>query len=108
MTGMTDQDGRFVFNAWRLWRYRVDVQKTGFASHWIHDASENAPVTAGQGVDNISFVLQKAPSSPESLDQKGDAVTDAHVNRVAADHTARASSAAPRLIPAAMLATADE
>src|SRR6058998_4005014 len=30
--GMTDQDGRFVFNGLAPGEYRVDVQKTGFAS----------------------------------------------------------------------------
>src|SRR6266536_2636966 len=30
--GMTDQDGRFVFNNLEAGEYRIDVQKTGIAS----------------------------------------------------------------------------
>src|SRR3954465_12228258 len=57
-SAMTDQDGRFVFNGLAPGEYRVDVQKTGFASS-IDPAAQpkTYTVAAGQAVDNISIVL---------------------------------------------------
>ena len=78
---MTDQDGRFVFNGVAPGEYRIDVQKTGFAS--LMDPSTRPrtyTVAAGQALDNISIVLQKgAVITGKVLDQKGEPVTDARV-----------------------------
>ena len=102
--GMTDQDGRFVFNGVAPGEYRVDVQKTGFAS--LMDPSTRPrtyTVAAGQALDNVSIVLQKgAVISGKVLDQKGEPVTDARVMALRRITPPGASTAAPRLIPAPM------
>ena len=79
--GMTDQDGRFVFNGVAPGEYRIDVQKTGFASSADPTTRPTTyTVVAGQALDNISIVLQKgAVISGKVLDQQGEPVTDAHV-----------------------------
>ena len=102
--GMTDQDGRFVLNGLAPGEYRVDVQKTGFAS--LMDPSTRPrtyTVAAGQALDNVSIVLQKgAVVSGKVLDQKGEPVTDARVMALRRITPPGASTAAPRLIPAPM------
>ena len=102
--GMTDQDGRFVFNGVAPGEYRIDVQKTGFAS--LMDPSTRPTtytVAAGQALDNITVVLQKgAVISGKVLDQKGEPVTDARVMALRRITPPGASAAAPRLIPAPM------
>jgi protocatechuate 3,4-dioxygenase beta subunit len=101
--GMTDQDGRFVFNV-APGEYRIDVQKTGFAS--LMDPSTRPTtytVAAGQALDNITVVLQKgAVISGKVLDQKGEPVTDARVMALRRIPSPGASAAPPRLIPAPM------
>jgi len=100
--GMTDQDGRFVFNGLAPGEYRVDVQKTGFASSMDPTARPTTyTVAAGQALDNISIVLQKGGViTGKVLDQKGEPVTDAHV--MALRRITPGASGASRLIPAAM------
>ena len=102
--GMTDQDGRFVFNGVAPGEYRIDVQKTGFASpSGSHDAPDDVHVAAGQALDNISVVLQKgAVISGKVLDQKGEPVTDARVMALRRIHSPWRLEAPPRLIPAPM------
>jgi protocatechuate 3,4-dioxygenase beta subunit len=102
--GLTDQDGRFVFNGLAPGEYRVDVQKTGFAS--LVDPTTRPrtyTLAAGQALDNISIVLQKgAVITGRVLDQKGEPVTDARVMALRRITPPGASTASPRLIPAAM------
>jgi protocatechuate 3,4-dioxygenase beta subunit len=102
--GLTDQDGRFVVNGLAPGEYRVDVQKTGFAS--LVDPTTRAStytIAAGQALDNISIVLQKgAVITGKVLDQKGEPVTDAHVMALRRITPPGASAAAPRLIPTPM------
>ncbi len=102
--GMTDQDGRFVLNGLAPGEYRVDVQKTGFAS--LMDPSTRPrtyTVAAGQALDNITVVLQKgAVISGKVLDQKGEPVTDARVMALRRITPPGASTDPPRLIPAPM------
>src|SRR5258706_15166299 len=57
--GLTDQDGRFVFNGLAPGEYRADVQKTGFASSIDPTRPRTYTVAAAQALDNISIVLQK-------------------------------------------------
>jgi protocatechuate 3,4-dioxygenase beta subunit len=102
--GMTDQDGRFTFNGLAPGEYRVDVQKTGFASSFDPMMRPKMyTVAAGQALDNISIVLQKgAVITGKVLDQKGEPVTDAHVIALRRITPPGASNASPRLIPTAM------
>ena len=102
--GSTDQDGRFVFNGLAPGEYRVDVQKTGFASSMDPTTRPRTyTVAAGQALDNISIVLQKgAVITGKVLDQKGEPVTDARVMALRRITPPGASSAPPRLIPAPM------
>jgi protocatechuate 3,4-dioxygenase beta subunit len=102
--GLTDQDGRFVFNGLAPGEYRVDVQKTGFASSMDPTTRPRTyTVAAGQALDNISIVLQKgAVISGKVLDQKGAPVTDAQVMALRRITPPGASTAAPRLIPTPM------
>lgn len=101
---MTDQDGRFVFNGVAPGEYRIDVQKTGFASAADPVTRPRTyTVAAGQPLDNISIVLQKgAVITGKVLDQKGEPVTDAHVMALRRIPSPGAMTAAPRLIPAPM------
>jgi protocatechuate 3,4-dioxygenase beta subunit len=102
--GLTDQDGRFVFNGLAPGEYRVDVQKTGFASSMDPTTRPRTyTVAAGQALDNISIVLQKgAVISGKVLDQKGEPVTDAQVMALRRITPPGASTAAPRLVPTPM------
>lgn len=102
--GLTDQDGRFVFNGLAPGEYRVDVQKTGFASLVDPTARPRTyTVAAGQALDNISIVLQKgAVITGKVLDQKGEPVTDAQVMALRRITPPGASTAAPRLLPTPM------
>ncbi len=100
----TDQDGRFVFNALAPGEYRVDVQKTGFASTLDPTTRPRTyTVAAGQALDSISIVLQKgAVISGKVLDQKGEPVTDARLMALRRITPPGGSAALPRLIPAPM------
>jgi protocatechuate 3,4-dioxygenase beta subunit len=102
--GLTDQDGRFVLNRLAPGEYRVDVQKTGFASSMDPTTRPRTyTVAAGQALDNISIVLQKgAVISGKVLDQKGEPVTDAHVMALRRITPPGASTTAPRLLPTPM------
>src|SRR5262249_43539107 len=54
--GMTDQDGRFAFNGLAPGEYRLDVQKTGFASLMDPSARPRTyTVAAGQALDNVNI-----------------------------------------------------
>ena len=101
--GMTDQDGRFAFNGVAPGEYRVDVQKSGFASSMDPMARPKTyTVAAGQALDNISIVLQKgAVITGKVLDQKGEPVSDVRVMALRRI-TPPNASAPPRLIPAPM------
>jgi protocatechuate 3,4-dioxygenase beta subunit len=100
----TDQDGRFVFNALAPGEYRVDVQKTGFASTLDPTTRPRTyTVAAGQALDSISIILQKgAVISGKVLDQKGEPVTDARLMALRRITPPGDSAALPRLIPAPM------
>ena len=100
----TDQDGRFVFDGLAPGEYRIDVQKTGFASSMDPLTRPNTyAVAAGQAVDHISIVLHKgAVISGKVLDQNGEPVTDARVMALRRITPPAASGAPPRLIPAPM------
>lgn len=102
--GMTDQDGRFVFNGVAPGEYRIDVQKTGFASSADPTARPRTyTVAAGQALDNISIVLQKgAVITGKVLDQKGEPVTDVHVMALRRFTPPGAAAVPPRLIPTPM------
>src|SRR5260221_7223154 len=55
----TDHDGRFVFNSVAPGEYRIDVQKTGFASPQDPmSRPKTYTVAAGQSID-VAITLQK-------------------------------------------------
>jgi hypothetical protein len=99
----TDQNGRFVFNGLAAGQYRLDVQKTGFAS--LLDPTTRPQmytVGAGQALDTITIVLQRgAVISGKVLDQNGEPVTDARVVALRRINLPN-GAAIPRLIPTAM------
>jgi protocatechuate 3,4-dioxygenase beta subunit len=101
--GMTDQDGRFVFNGVAPGEYRIDVQRTGFASSADPTARPTTyTVAAGQTLD-VSIVLQKgAAITGKVLDQKGEPVADVHVMALRRFPPPGSIAAPPRLIPAPM------
>ena len=101
---MTDEDGRFVVNSVAPGEYRIDVQKTGFASSSDPMARPTTyTVAAGRALDNISIVLQKGGViSGKVLDQKGEPVTDAQLMALRRIAPPGAMSALPRLVPAPM------
>jgi|RhiMethySRZTD1v2_1073278.scaffolds.fasta_scaffold37014_4 protocatechuate 3,4-dioxygenase beta subunit len=100
---MTDQDGRFVIDGISAGEYRIDVQRTGFASSTDPMARPKTyTVAAGQTLE-ISIALQKgAVITGKVLDQKGEPVTDAHVMALRRITPPGATTAPPRLIPAPM------
>ena len=101
---MTDQDGQFVVNSLAPGEYRIEVQKTGFASSADPTTRPRTyTVAAGQALDDISIVLQKgAVITGKVLDQKGEPVSDAHVMALRRITPPVATTAPPRLIPAPM------
>jgi len=100
---MTDQDGRFVIDGVAAGEYRIDVQRTGFASSTDPMARPRTyTVAAGQTLD-LSIVLQKgAVITGKLLDQKGEPVTDAHVMALRRFTPPGTTAVPPRLIPAPM------
>ena len=100
---MTDQNGRFVFNGVAAGQYRLDVQKTGFASSLDPTARpQTYTVAAGQALDTITIVLQRgAVISGKVIDQNGEPVTEARLVALRLINLPN-GVAAPRLIPAAM------
>ena len=100
---MTDQNGRFVFNGVAAGQYRLDVQKTGFASSLDPTARpQTYTVAAGQALDTITIVLQRgAVISGKVIDQNGEPVTEARLVALRLINLPN-GAAAPRLIPAAM------
>jgi protocatechuate 3,4-dioxygenase beta subunit len=99
----TDQDGRFVFSTVAPGEYRIDVQKTGYASGFEPmTRPKTYAVAAGQPLD-VSIVLQKgAVISGKVLDQKGDPLTDARVMALRRITPPGNSNMPPRLVPAPM------
>jgi protocatechuate 3,4-dioxygenase beta subunit len=78
---LTDQDGRFVFDRLAPGSYRVDAQKTGFAS--LNEPGRGpappAQLAAGQTLE-ISLQLQRGGViAGKVLDASGEPLTDARV-----------------------------
>jgi len=101
--GTTDADGRFAFNGLTPGEYRIDVQKTGFASMQdIGTRPKTYAVGAGQSVD-VALVLQKgAVISGKVLDQNGEPLTDARLMALRRLTPPGNSNVPPRLVPAPM------
>jgi protocatechuate 3,4-dioxygenase beta subunit len=99
---ITDQDGRFVFNSVAAGEYRLDVQKTGYASPQDPTSPKTYTLTAGQSLDVSITLLKGAVISGKLLDQKGEPVSDARVVALRKMPAVGRSNAPTRLIPAAM------
>jgi hypothetical protein len=102
--GTTDQDGRFVFNNLAPGEYRIDVQKTGFAS-LVDPMTRPTTYTlaAGQALDNINIVLQRgAVIAGKVLDAKGEPLSDVRVVAMRRMAAPPRSNMPPRLVPAPM------
>src|SRR5262249_51764364 len=56
---MTDENGRFAFQGMKPGSYRVDVQKTGYASMDEPSRGRAVQLADDQSIDNLALQLQK-------------------------------------------------
>jgi protocatechuate 3,4-dioxygenase beta subunit len=95
---LTDQDGRFAFDALAPGTYRINVQKTGYAPLLDPSRARTVRVGAGQAIDGIDLRLQKgAVIAGKVLDAAGDPLPDM---RIMAMRRVSPPAASPQLAPA--------
>jgi hypothetical protein len=96
----TDQDGRFAFSGLEPGDYRIEVQRTGYASMDDPGRGRTIQLADGQSLDNLVVQLQKgAVISGRILAPSGEPQPDV---RVMALRRIENPSAPTRLIPAPM------
>ncbi len=94
----TDQDGRYVFPRIRPGVYRVQVEKTGYASFVDGPQARTVQVVAGQSTDDVNVQLQRgAVIAGKVLDSSGEPLPDAPVMAL---RRMSQPGAPPRLMPA--------
>jgi hypothetical protein len=78
-TSITDQDGRYRFDALEPGRYGISVRKAGFASQDV-PGRPNVDLTPGEHRDDVNLTVQKgAVIVGRVLDEAGDPVLEAQV-----------------------------
>lgn len=100
---ITDQDGRFVFDALAPGEYRLNAQKIGFAPLLGPGSRPGTiQVAAGQTVDGVNVQLQKGGViAGKVLDPSGEPLADARVTAMRRINLP-GMAAAPRFTPAPM------
>jgi len=103
LQAFTDQDGRFVFDALMPGTYRVDVQKTGYASMFDPMTARQGPDTyrvgAGKSIENVVLHLQRGSVlAGKVLTASGDPLPDVRVMAMRRT-TLGPQGTPPRLMP---------
>jgi hypothetical protein len=94
----TDQDGRFAFSGLKPGEYRLDVQRTGYASLEEPGRGRTIQLAEGQSIDSLVVQLQKgAVIAGRILGPSGEPQPDV---RVMAMRRIAAPNGPTRLIPA--------
>jgi protocatechuate 3,4-dioxygenase beta subunit len=99
----TDQEGRFVFDQLAPGVYRLDVQKTGFASLATPGSRPSTiQVAAGQTVDGVQVQLERGGViAGKVLDPSGEPIADARIMALRRVDLP-GGAAAPRFMPVPM------
>ena len=95
---LTDEDGRFAFRGLKPGSYRIDAQRTGYASMEEPGHAQTVQLTEGQSIDNFTLQLQKgAVISGRILGPTGEPQADV---RVIALRRIQNAGGPARMIPA--------
>src|SRR4051794_5922564 len=110
LAATTDQNGRYQFDALEPGRYRVSVQKAGFATMIVPGLAE-ATVKAGERKTDLNVTIQRgAAIVGRVVDEHGEPIANANVMpwRRPPVQNGAAASARVRLIPAGSASQTDD